>query len=118
MKTVMIVIQCGLKIFELIKTAMEKLSRGTFFEITDVVFFVRWIARSVVPFARICAFVLLVPTMLGLWAWGDDLNVVLFEFLDDAGSVVYRLALRAALVHRRPGPCIARDALGADGCRR
>ena len=31
---------------------------GHFFEITDVVFsFVRWIARSVVPFARICAFV-------------------------------------------------------------
>ena len=29
-----------------------------FFEIIDVVFsFVRWVARSVVPFARICAFV-------------------------------------------------------------
>ena len=26
---------------------------------------------------------LLVSTMLGLRAWGDDLNVVLFEFLDD-----------------------------------
>ena len=31
----------------------------------------------------ICAFVLLVSTMLGLRAWGDDLNVALFEFLED-----------------------------------
>ena len=43
----------------------------------------RRLARSVVPFAQICAFVLLVSTMLGLRAWGDDLVAVLFEFLDD-----------------------------------
>ena len=43
----------------------------------------RWIARSGVPFAHICAFVLLVTTMLGIRARGDDLVVVLFEFLDD-----------------------------------
>ena len=36
---------------------------GIFFEITDL-FFVRRLARSVVPFAQICAFVLLVSTML------------------------------------------------------
>ena len=36
-----------------------------------------------VPFAQICAFVLLVSTMLGLREWSDDLNVVLFEFLED-----------------------------------
>ena len=31
---------------------------------------------------------------------------------------MHGLALLAALVHRRPGPCTARDALGADGSRR
>ena len=56
---------------------------GAFFEITDVGFFFRRHARSVVLFAQICAFVLLVSTMLGLRAWGDDLNVVLFKFLED-----------------------------------
>ena len=40
-------------------------------------------ARSVVPFARICAFVLLVSTKLRIRAWNDDLVAVLFEFLDD-----------------------------------
>ena len=49
---------------------------GHFFEIARH-------ARSVVPFARICAFVLLVSTMLGLRAWVDIVNVALFEFLDD-----------------------------------
>ena len=39
-------------------------------------------ARSGVPLAQICACVLVVSTVLGLRAWGDDLNV-LFEFLDD-----------------------------------
>ena len=63
--------------------------RDIFFEITDVGFFFfekkkkRRHARSVVFFAKICAFVLLVSTMLGLRSWGDDLNVVLFEFLED-----------------------------------
>ena len=33
----------------------------------------------------------------------------------EAVAVLCRLALRAALVHRRPGPCNARDALGAGG---
>ena len=36
----------------------------------------------------------------------------------EACAVLYRLALRAALVHRRPGPCNARDALGSHGSRR
>ena len=36
----------------------------------------------------------------------------------EAGAVLHGLALRAALVHRRPGPCNARDALGAHGSRR
>ena len=57
--------------------------------------------------------------MLGLRAWGDDFVVVLFEFLDDeARAVLHGLAPRAALVHCRPGPCNARDALGAHGSRR
>ena len=43
----------------------------------------RRLACSVVPFAKICAFVLLVSTMPGIRAWSDDLVVVLFEFLDD-----------------------------------
>ena len=74
---------------------------GHFFEITDVVFsFVQWIARSAVPFARSCAFVFARVQNAGLRAWGHG------------------LALFAALVHRRPGPCNARDALGADGSRR
>ena len=53
------------------------------------------------PFAQICAF---------------D-----FARVHNAGSpgvVLQGLALRAALVHRRPGPCNARDALGAHGSRR
>ena len=62
---------------------MEKILRGTFFCNYRCLFFIRRLARSVVPFAQICAFVLLVYTMLGLRAWGDDLNVVLFEFLED-----------------------------------
>ena len=57
--------------------------------------------------------------MLGLRAWGDDLVVVLFEFLDDeAGAVLHVLAPFAALAHRRPGPCNARGALDAHGSRR
>ena len=58
---------------------------GHFFGITDVgfFFFTRRHARSVVPFAQICGCVLLLSTMLGLRAWGDDLIVVLFEFLED-----------------------------------
>ena len=46
-------------------------------------FFKRRLARSVVHFAPICAFVLLVSPMLGLRAWGDDLVAVLFELDDD-----------------------------------
>ena len=38
-KYVVTVIECGLNFFELIKSVMEKILRGTFFEITDVVFF-------------------------------------------------------------------------------
>ena len=58
--------------FELIKTVMG---------MNSLAGITRWIARSVFPFARICAFVLLVSTMLP--AWGDDVVAVLFEFLDD-----------------------------------
>ena len=79
------------------------------------------LARSVVPFAQICAFVLVVSTMLGLPAWGGDLVAVLFEFLDDDTKLAQScngLALRAALVHRRPGPYSARDVLCAHGSRR
>ena len=43
----------------------------------------RWIARSVVPFARICAFDFARVDMLGLGAWSDDLVVLLVEFLQD-----------------------------------
>ena len=82
----MTVIQCGFDFFELIKTVMaiNSLARH-FFGITDVGFFEikRRHARSVVPFAQICAFALLVSTVLGLRAWGDDFNVVQFKFLED-----------------------------------
>ena len=92
---------------------------GHFFEITDLFFLIKRHARSVVPFARICAFVLPVSPMLGLRAWSDDLVAVLFELLDDDTklAVLHGLAPRAALAHRRPGPCNARDALGAHGSR-
>ena len=57
---------------------------GYFSVITDFIFLVvRWIARSVVPFARICAFVFARVHNAGARAWGDDLIAVLFEFLDD-----------------------------------
>ena len=45
-------------------------------------FFFKRRARSFVPFARICAFVFARVHNAGS-PWGDDLNVVLFEFLDD-----------------------------------
>ena len=59
---------------------------GHFFVITDVFFLkkkreARTFSRPFCPNLRF--FVLLVSTMLGLRAWGDDLNVVLFECLDD-----------------------------------
>ena len=55
-----------------------------FFEVSDFHFFVvRWIECSVVPFAQISAFVCARVHMLGLRVWGDDLIVVLFEFLDN-----------------------------------
>ena len=60
----------------------------------------------------------LVSTMLGLRARGDDLVVVLFEFLKDETKLAQSCTDRAALVHRRPGPCNARDALVAHGSRR
>ena len=61
---------------------MEKSFAGHFLKL-QMSFFLRRLARSVVPCAQICAFVLLVSTMLVLRAWGDDLVAVLFEFLDD-----------------------------------
>ena len=76
-------------------------------------FLIRRLARSVVPFAQICAFVLLVSTMLGLRAWGDDLNVVLFEFLESCTDW-----LHVQHWYTGPGALDARDALGADRCRR
>ena len=70
--------------FELIKTVMGIHSlAGHFFWNYRRRFFKKRHARLVVPFARICAFVLLVSTMLGLRAWSDDFVAVLFEFLDD-----------------------------------
>ena len=44
--------------------------------------------------------------MLGPQVWGDDLNVVLVRVpggRHEAGAVLHGLALRAALLHRRPG---------------
>ena len=46
-------------------------------------FFLRRLARSVVPFTQICALCFARVHMLGLGAWGDDLIAVLFKFLDD-----------------------------------
>ena len=48
--------------------------------------------------------------------WRDDLNVVLFEVpggRHEAGAVLYGLALREALVHRRPEALDARDCFWA-----
>ena len=84
--SVMTVILCGCIFFELIKTVVVKNSlSGLFFWNYRFQYFfvVRWIARSVVPFAQISAFVCARVHMLGLRVWGDDLIVVLFEFLDN-----------------------------------
>ena len=98
---------------------MEKFSRGTFFEITDVVFFFDKEACTFSrPFARVCAFVLLVFTMLGLRAWGDDLVAVLFEFLDDDLKLAQSCTDWLYVQHWYtvvPDPA---DALGAHGSRR
>ena len=62
---------------KLIKAVMEKFSPGTFFAFTDF-WFGAMVQSSFAPnfcFGRV--------DMLGLWAWSDDLNVILFEFLDD-----------------------------------
>ena len=60
---------------------MENLTRD-FFAFTDFGL-VRCIARSVVFFAPNLRFCFARVDMLGLWAWSDDLNVILLEFLDD-----------------------------------
>ena len=70
--------------FELMKTVMAKSLAGHFFfEITDVVFSFSLRGGSHVQssLCPICAFASLVSTCCALW--GDDLNVILFEFLDD-----------------------------------
>ena len=70
------------------------------------------------PFALLF---LLVSTLLGLWARGDDLNVVLFQFLDDETKLAQSCTDWLYVQHWHtvvPGPCNARDALGAHGIRR
>ena len=49
---------------------------------SSLIFFVRWIARSVGLLPKRTILVAH-RGMLGLWAWGDGLNGILFEFLDD-----------------------------------
>ena len=74
-----------MRFFESIKTIMEKFSRGTFFLSLQTSFFLlcggSHVQSSLLP--EFALLFLLVSTMLGLRAWGDDLVAVLFEFLDD-----------------------------------
>ena len=59
--------------------------------------------------------------MLGLGAWSDDLVVLLVEFLEDDTKLAQFCTDWQNVQHRytaRPGPCNARDALGAGGSRR
>ena len=62
-----------------IEAVMEKSHLRHFLHL-QIFGFVRWFSRPSRPtlrfnFGRV--------DMLGLWAWSDDLNVILFEFLND-----------------------------------
>ena len=60
------------------------LSREFFFGITDFVFLFCVVDRTLSrPFCPNLRFCFARVDMLGLRAWSDDLNVVLFEFLED-----------------------------------
>ena len=95
---------------------------GHFLKLQDFVFFQKGgahVQSSLLP--KFAHLFLHVSTMLGLRGVEGRPQLRPVRVLGrrhEAGAVLYRLALRAALVHRRPGPCNARDALGADGCRR
>ena len=97
----------------------DKLSGGTFLKI--LFFKKKGHARSVVPFARIFPFVFVRvhnAGSSGVVRRPERHLVRVPGRRHEAGAVLYTLAPRAALVHRRPGPCNARDALGALGSRR
>ena len=108
-------IRCGSNILELSKTVMEKFSSGTFFWNCRFFLVDRTLSRPFFPNLRFC---FARVDMLGLTAWSDDLNVVLFEFLEDdtklAQSCVH--CLHHWLL--RPGALDACDALGAHGSGR
>ena len=107
-------------IFELLQTLMEINSlAGPFLKI--LFFKKKGHARSVVPFARIFPFVFVRvhnAGSSGVVRRPERHLVRVPGRRHEAGAVLYTLAPRAALVHRRPGPCNARDALGALGSRR
>ena len=69
--------------FEQIKTVMTVISCGLIFRIKNHLFLKRGthVQSSLLP--EFALLFLHVSTMLGLRVWGDDLNVVLFEFVDD-----------------------------------
>ena len=73
----------------------------------------RRLARSVVAFAQICAFVLLVSTMLEHWAWDDDLVVVLFEFLDDDTKLAQSCTIGGRRARPGSGVCTPDVELGS-----
>ena len=101
---------------------MEKFSRGTFFfVITYVVFFLRGthVQSSLLP--EFALLFLLLSTMLGLRAWPDDLNVVLFELLEDDTKLAQSCTDWLYVQHWYtvvPEALDARDALGAHESRR
>ena len=83
-----------------------------FFGITDFVFFL--CGGSHVESSLLPKFALLFCTCRHAWTPGVERRperhrVRVPGGRHEPGAVLYRLALRAALVHRRPGPCSARD---------
>ena len=59
---------------------MENSHLGHFFLHLQIFGLVRWFSRPLRPTLRFCFGRV---DVLGLWAWSDDLNVILLEFLDD-----------------------------------
>ena len=104
-----------------VKTVMEKFSRGIFFELQMFFFYCavdRPFSGPFCPNLRFCF-----CTCRHAWTPGVERRprrcpVRVLARRHEARAFLHRLALRAALVHRRPGPCNARDALGAHGSRR
>ena len=67
-------------VLNFIEAVVEKKITWDIFLHLQIFGLVRWFSRPLRPTLHFCFGRV---DMLGLWSWRDDLNVILFEFLDD-----------------------------------